>query len=76
MYPRLPAQSAITKNEYRTTASSTSNHRSSYPQPQVQADNRKYHTPTDQLMIGFDKFIRRYESRCCHSLIMLLFIFS
>ena len=37
-------------------------------QAQAQAANRNYYTPHDQLTIGFDKFVRRYESRrCCTS---------
>lgn len=76
MYPRLhPQSSASHKESSSSTASNRSNHRPVYQQPQ--GEDRKYHTPTDQLMVGFDKFIRRYESKFYFDNVqMFSFIFS
>ena len=69
MYPHLYSQSSTPYKQPSSNVSGSSNRRSLYPQPP--ADDRKYHTPTDQLMIGFDKFIRRYESKFCSNITIL-----
>jgi hypothetical protein len=58
MYPYLyPPASAPPVNQYNTGA----NNNASYGQGQSQ--NRQYHIPSEQRMVGFEKFMRRYESR-------------
>jgi hypothetical protein len=32
--------------------------------PNDQFDNRNYHIPSEQRMVSFEKFVRRYESMC------------
>jgi hypothetical protein len=59
MYPNPYQQPTAHRNEYATAT----NNNSSYSQ--AQAGDRNYYTPIDQLTVGFDKFIRRYESSFC-----------
>jgi hypothetical protein len=59
MYPNMYPRPTAPPSEYAAATNNNSSYR------QAQAGNQNYHTPTEQLMVGFDKFIRRYESRFC-----------
>jgi len=56
MYPYLRSQSSASSREYNTGV----NNSPSYLYDQT--ENRKYHISSEQRMVGFEKFIRRYES--------------
>jgi hypothetical protein len=57
MYPHLYSQTLARKTQQATAANNNPNY------PQESSENRKRFTSTEQLMTGFDKFVRRYESR-------------
>jgi hypothetical protein len=59
MYPYSYRQASAPPNEYATAANNNPNY------PHDYSENRKYHMPNEQLMAGLDKFVRRYESKCC-----------
>jgi hypothetical protein len=57
MYPHSYSQASARQTQQATPANNNPNY---HQQP---SENRKRFTSTEQLMTGFDKFVRRYESR-------------